>query len=191
MTTKRRKPRAHQPRTYYTMVDELLASDSQPMPERNRTHQQRRMADALHELMHAPTPSNDAWRVVSDAVNLLETLVLCGEAPVTDATTGKTIASHWRGCDGNPVEIADASGLLADAIAAMAKAGERAFDGKPMRLDGPGLQAVRAVLEDYQTALECLPARTMVRCHRTTEKRIREIYGRIDHLPDGVHVMVI
>jgi hypothetical protein len=31
----------------------------------------------------------------------------------------------------------------------------------------------------------------MVRCHRATEKRIREIFGRIDHLPDGVHVMAI
>ena len=135
MNTKRRKPRAHQPHTYYTMMDELLASDSQPMPERNRTHQQRRMADALHELMHAPAPSNDAWRVVSDAVNLLETLVQHGEAPVRDVTTGNVIASHWRDCDGDPMEIADTSGLLLDAIAAMAKAGQRMFDrnlrGKP------------------------------------------------------------
>lgn len=117
--------------------------------------------------------------------------MLCGEAPVKDLATGKTIASHWRGCDGNPVEVGDSSGLLLDAITAMGKAGERAFNGQPMRLDGPGLQAVRAVLEDYQAALECLPARTMVRCHRMTEKRIREIFGRIDHLPDGVHVMAV
>lgn len=186
MTRKRRPPKTH-----YSLVHELFASDSAPMPAHTRRHQLTRMADALNEMMHAPRPGNEAWRVISDAVNLLETLVLCGEAPVKDATTGKTIASHWRGCDGNPVEIADSSGLLLDAITAMAKAGERAFNGQPMRLDGPGLQAVRAVLEDYQTALECLPARTMVRCHRTTEKRIREILGRIDHLPDGVHVMAI
>ena len=124
-------------------------------------------------------------------MNLLETLVQHGEAPVRNVATGQIIASHWRDCDGDPMEIADTSGLLQDAIAAMTKAGQRMFDGHPLRLDGPGLQAVRAVLEDYQTALECLPARTMVRCHRATEKRIREIYGRIEHLPDGVHVMVI
>lgn len=176
---------------HYSLVHELFASDTTPMPAHTRRHQLTRMADALNEMMHAPKPGNNAWRVISDAVNLLETLVLCGEAPVKDPATGKTIASHWRGCDGNPVEVGDTSGLLLDAITAMAKAGERMFDGKPMRLDGPGLQAVRAVLEDYQTALECLPARTMVRCHRTTEKRIREIFGRIDHLPDGVHVMAI
>ena len=176
---------------HYSKMHELLASPTQPMPAHTRRHQLTRMADALNEMMTAPQPGNNAWRVISDAVNLLETLVLCGEAPVKDVATGKTIASHWRGCDGQPVEIADTSGLLADAIAAMAKAGQRMFDGQPMRLDGPGLQAVRAVLEDYQAALEFLPARTMVRCHRATEKRIREIFGRIDHLPDGVHVMAI
>ena len=186
MTRNRRPPKPH-----YSLVHELFASDSAPMPAHTRRHQLTRMADALNEMMHAPRPGNGSWRVISDAVNLLETLVLCGEAPVKDLATGKTIASHWRGCDGNPVEVGDSSGLLLDAITAMGKAGERAFNGQPMRLDGPGLQAVRAVLEDYQTALECLPARTMVRCHRMTEKRIREIFGRIDHLPDGVHVMVV
>ena len=184
--TRKRPPKLH-----YSLMHELLASDTTPMPAHNRRHQLTRMADALTEMMNAPKPGNNAWRVISDAVNLLETLVLCGEAPVKDAATGRVVASHWRGCDGSPIEIADTSGLLADAIAAMAKAGQRMFDGKPMRLDGPGITAVRAVLEDYQTALEALPARTMVRCHRMTEKRIREIFGRIDHLPDGVHVMAI
>lgn len=190
MTTKRRKPRAHQPRTYYTMVDELLASDSQPMPQRNRTHQLRRMADALHELMHAPQPGTNAWRVVSDAVNLLETLVQHGEAPIKDAT-GNTIASHWRDCDGDAIEVRDHSGLLADAIAAMTAAGQRYTNGHPLRLDGPGIAAVRAVLEDYEAALNTLPHRTMVRCHRATEKRVKAIYGQVNNLPDGVHVMAI
>lgn len=190
MTTKRRKPRAHQPATYYTMVDELLASATQPMPERNRTHQLRRMADALHELMHAPQPGTNAWRVVSDAVNLLETLVQHGEAPIKDAT-GNVIASHWRDCDGDAMEVRDHSGLLADAIDAMGKAGQRMFDGHPLRLDGPGIAAVRAVLEDYQAALETLPHRSMVRCHRATEIRLRKIYARIDNQPDGVRVMCV
>jgi len=144
----------------YSKMHELLASPSQPMPIENRRHQRMRLADALHELMHAPTP-------------------------------GKVVASHWRGCDGAPVEIGDASGLLQDAITAMAKAGQRMLDGKPMRLDGPGIEAVRAVTDDYLTALDALPARTMVRCHRSTEKRTREVFNRIDRLPDGVHVMAI
>lgn len=183
--TKRYRPKLH-----YSLMHELMASATQPMPAQHQRHQITRMSWALNEMMTAPSPGVEAWRILSDAVNLLETLVLCGEAPVKDAS-GKTVGSHWRGCDGEPVEIADASGLLQDAIAAMCRAGDRLAQGKPMRLDGPGLAAVRAVLEDYQAALEALPARTMVRCHRDTERRLQKFYGSIDHLPDGVHVMAI
>ena len=188
---KKRTPHRRAAPAVYSMMHELMASDTQPMPEHVRRHQLSRMAVALNEMMTAPKPSNDAWRILSDAINLLETLVQCGEAPVKDAATGKVVASHWRGCDGSPIEVADTSGLLADAIAAMAKAGERALDGLPLRLDGSGIAAVRAVLEDYQSALEALPARTMIRCHRATEKRIRAIYNLIAPLPDGVHVVAI
>lgn len=73
----------------------------------------------------------------------------------------------------------------------MTKAGQRMFDGHHLRLDGPGIAAVRAVLEDYQAALNTLPHRTMVRCHRATEKRVKAIYGQANNLPDGVHVMAI
>ena len=184
--TRRRPPQA----LHYSLMHEMLASPSEPMPAHNRRHQLTRMAGALHEMMTADRPGNGAWRVLSDAINLTETLVLHGKSPIKNAD-GKVIASHWNGCDGDLIEIADTSGLLADAIAGMAKAGQRMLDGKPMRLDGPGLHAVRAVLEDYQAALEALPARTMVACHRATEKRIREIFGRIERLPDGVHVMAV
>ena len=47
-----------------------------------------------------------------------------------------------------------------------------------IRLDGPGIQAVRAVLEDYSAMLDVLPHRTVVQCHRKTERRMRKIlYG--------------
>ncbi len=146
----------HKPLTPYTVLDELMASDSQPTAAEKRAHQLSRMRQGLSDMMHAPQPSNDAWRVLSDAVNLLETLVQEGEAPQRDAA-GRIVASHWRGCDGAPVEVRDSSGLLLDAI----------------------------------TALECLPARTMILCHRKTAARMRKVLNRIGHLPDGVHVMAI
>jgi len=59
-----------------------------------------------------------------------------------------------------------------DAITALAEAGKRHTQGKPLRLSGAGIQAVRAVLEDYASAIDVLPARTMIRAHRLTERRL-------------------
>jgi hypothetical protein len=83
-------------------------------------------------------------------MNLLETLVIQGVAN-------------------------DDSGLIMDGITALALAGRRHVAGGQIRLDGPGMAAVRAALEDYAALLEVLPERVIVRCHRDTEIRIRAI----------------
>ena len=70
---------------------------------------------------------------------------------------------------------ADEGNLIMDGITALAMAGRRAIMGEQIRLDGPGIAAMRAVLEDYAALLEVLPARTVIDCHRKTERRIREI----------------
>jgi mRNA-degrading endonuclease YafQ of YafQ-DinJ toxin-antitoxin module len=139
------------PKTY-NMLDELMASATQPMPVEYRTHQLTRMYQGLHSLETADEPTPDDWRVVSDAVNMLETLVV-----------------EMQVCE-------DGSGLLPDAIRGLAVAGQRhKREGKQLRLDGPGISAVRAVLASYADLLCALPARTMYRCHRLTEKRIHDI----------------
>ena len=143
-------------RPTYTVLDRLMASPCAPMPKTKAQHQLLRMYQALRALETAAAPTPDDWRVVSDAVNLMETLVSMGHAQ-------------------------DASGLLRDAVAAMAVAGARHVDaGQPIRLSGPGMQAVRGVLADYAQALAELPARVMVESHRLTEQRISAILqGRI------------
>jgi len=78
--------------------------------------------------------------------------------------------------------------LLADAVAALAKAGKRHRAGGHIRLDAQGILAVRAVLEDYAAAIAQLPARTMIRCHRLTEARIASILAG-KRLPHDVEVM--
>ena len=84
--------------------------------------------------------------------------------------------------------VEDSSGLLADAVTALAMAGRRHMDGGHIRLDAPGIKAVRAVLEDYAAVIEQVPARTMLMAHRATEKRIHEILqGR--RRPHDVEVM--
>ena len=152
MSRKQSKRRqVSRPKTY-TVFDELLASPIEPMPQAYRTHQLTRMYEGLHSLETADQPSTDDWRVVSDAVNMLETLVV-----------------EMKVCE-------DSSGLLMDAVRGLALAGQRhKRESKAIRLDGPGIQAVRAVLASYAELLEALPARTMYRCHRLTERRIHAI----------------
>lgn len=141
-----------QPVYTYTVWDVLLASPTEPMAEDWRRHQLSRMHGGLLAMETAPKPTTDDWCVCSDAVNLMETLVAMGQ-------------------------VEDTSGLLADAVAALAKAGMRSKAGQALRLDAPGIQAIRSVLEDYAMVLEALPERVMMQAHRQTERRIYEIVG--------------
>lgn len=138
--------------TTYGLLDTLFAAPDAPMPADKRRHQLTRMYGGLHALETAAQPAPDDWRTVSDAVNLMETLV-----------------KDMRLCE-------DPGGLLEDAVAALALAGARHLEtGAPIRLDGPGIQAVRAVLASYAEVLETLSARAMTECHRLTEIRILQI----------------
>jgi hypothetical protein len=152
------------PRTY-TLLDVMSASPTEPTPAPKRLHQLTRMYAGLRAIEQEDAPATDDWRVCSDAVNLMETLV-------------------------TQRHVDDGSGLLMDAITALALAGRRHVAGGAIRLDGPGILAVRSVLEDYAAALEQLPHRTMVACHRETERRIAEIHAG-HRRPHDVEVMAI
>lgn len=149
----------------YTLVHELMASPTAPMPEAKTRHQLLRMHSGLESIERGEHPSADDWRVLSDAVNLMETLIEMGE-------------------------VQDPERLHYDAMAALAHAGKRATNGNALRLDAAGMQSVRALLENYAECLKALPERTMVRCHRLTEKRVKEILGG-KRLPHDVEVMAI
>jgi hypothetical protein len=137
--------------TTYTLLDEISASPTEPMPAAKQVHQLNRMWGGLAALQTGATPTADDWRVCSDAVNLMETLVLMGEA-------------H------------DPDGLVDACAQALAQAGRRHKEhGAALRLTASGLNDLRGVLDDYAEALGTLPARVLVRCHRLTEKRIRAI----------------
>ena len=85
--------------TTYGLLDTLFAAPDAPMPIDKRTHQLTRMYGGLRALETDTAPAPDDWRVVSDAVNLMETLV-----------------KDMRLCE-------DPGGLLEDAVAALAIAG--------------------------------------------------------------------
>lgn len=151
----------------YSPMDVLLASPTEPLSVGRRTHQTMQMWQALAALETAPAPDRNDWRICSDAVNLLGTLVAMGE-------------------------LADESSLLDDAKEALLSAGKRAMEGGPIRLDGPGIHAVRAVLEDYATALSILPARTVIKAHRQTEKTMATLRkASAANRAPGVKVMTL
>lgn len=54
----------------YTLVSELMASATDPMPVNLRRHQATRMYQGLRAIEAGSAPNVDDWRVVSDAVNL-------------------------------------------------------------------------------------------------------------------------
>lgn len=191
---KKRKPQKTVYVYRYSLIDVMLASPTMPLPPELRRHQLMRMHQGLEAMEKAPQPTTDDWRVVSDAVNIMETLVTAGDLFETkiDPETGEAykvpIPGMWYGCDQQPVHIIDASGLLSDAVTAMALAGKRHKAGGNIRLDGAGIQAVRGVLADYGDMLEALPARTMIKAHRETERRIHEILAG-KKKPHDVEVM--
>lgn len=159
------KRRPHYQRNY-TLLDVLAASPTEPTPADKQLYQLTRMYSSLRAIEQDKQPTTEDWRLCSDAVNLLETLVTSGL-------------------------YQDGSGLLTDAVNALANAGRRHLvHGGAIRLDGAGIQAVRAVLEDYAAALEQLPHRTMVQCHRATELRISEIHAG-KRRPHDVEVMAL
>jgi hypothetical protein len=150
-TTRYTARRKHQgPAPTYTHADVLAASATDQMPPSSRTHHLTVMWDGLASIESAPWPSVNDWRVCSDAVNFMETLVETGH------------------CE-------DERGLIHEAVTALAKAAKRNIKGHPIRLDGAGIQAVRSALEDYAAVLDTISHQQAVLCHMRTERRIRGI----------------
>lgn len=136
---------------HYSLLDELMADGLNPLPEEYRTHQLGRMRNGFNNLSNATNPSIDDWIVCADAINLMETLV-----------------EDMHICE-------DSSGLLSDAIAAMKSVGKTV---QAQKLTETNMQAIEAVINDYADVVEVLSARTMVRCHRLTEKKLHKILDK-------------
>lgn len=136
--------------TTYSVIDALMASPTEPLPQDQRTRQLTKMFEALHSLERDPEPTTKDWEYVNDAVMLMEALRDMGR-------------------------VEDPDGLIHDAIEALGKAGDRAMSGSKLRLDGQAIQTLRGVLQDYADVLEVLPARTMISAHRIAESRIAKI----------------
>ena len=134
----------------YSLLDQMFASADTPMPAANQRYTMMGYIEALAAIKTDAAPTEDHWRVLSDAVNLCESLVELGEANDDDR-------------------------LIADAVAAMAGAAGRCLAGGNLRFDGPGVKSMTYLIEDLGEAVATLPHRTMILAHRHAEKRMREI----------------
>lgn len=147
----RRKQPSHRfnHREMFTLAEVMIASPVNPMP---RADAQQRHAATLHhleQLATAPAPTALDWRTVAMAGNVLEVLLAQG---ITQ----------------------DPEGLLYQAFEALRAAAHRTHAGGHIRLTGPGLVAVRAMVRDWGDILEQCP-------HRTLLQAFRRVYSDIQN----------
>ena len=135
----------------YSHMDVLLADPIKPLAEHKRKAQLELINACMRSIEQNPNPTLQQWEIISDIVNFMETLLEMGE-------------------------VQDPDDLIGDAVAALAKAGNRHItQNVPIRFDGKDLTTIRGVIEDYATVGESLSARTMITAHRKTEKRVNDI----------------
>jgi len=135
----------------YTHIDVLMADPVEPIAKHKREGQLELINACMRSIEQNPNPTLEQWEIISDVVNLMQTLLEMGK-------------------------IEDTDDLIGDAVAALAKAGTRHLErGVPIRFDGGDLTTIRGVIEDYAMVSEHLPARTMITAHRKTQKRVNDI----------------
>lgn len=148
MTNRRRKGKRHRP--FVPVATTLFL---QPAPQEQQDAILGRARSALHMLATFPQTGAEEFRDLSDVVNTVETLAL---------ETGNLTA-------------AEVMPTVEAATTALAQAAERWHAGQRMGLSGPGLQAVREVVEIYADCFEGLTGMEMAKARLLTEQRLHRI----------------
>ena len=117
---------------------------------------------AIEAMRTGDHPGVDEWRSLSDAVNTVETLSI-----------------HQKKVD--PAEVMP---TVNAAIAAMVMASRRFKAGQGMRLDGPGLEALRDVIALYEQCATLFTEREMAMAQAETQRRVNELLRKRGHHPE-------
>lgn len=147
-----RKRSRYRPRP--VLADPLLMLT--PAPKIDRDALMLRFLTALETIAGGSHPGEAEWRDLADAINTVETLAV---------TLGKLV----------PAEVMP---TVNAAIAAMVGAANRYRAGQGMRVDGPGLQALRDVMAIYGQCLDQLTGREMAVAGQMTAARVRALQRR-------------
>lgn len=124
-----------------------------------------RCYSAINAMQFGSMPGPDEWSDLSCAVNIVDTMVVGGKLV--------------------PAEVLP---VLKDAQKALVRANRRYEAGHGMRLDAPGLTAVRAVMEVYEACLLGFTAREMADAVAATQLRM---HSEAKRMPAGEEVACV
>ncbi|MEY4415386.1 MAG: hypothetical protein RIQ53_2679 [Pseudomonadota bacterium] len=124
-----------------------------PAPPELRRKTMATFESALMMMACGRHPGEEDWQLLSDAVNTVETLAV-GQGKLVPDEVMPTVNA---------------------AIAGMVGAANRFKAGQGMRVDGPGLHALRTVLDIYEQCLEGLTEREMATAQAETQRRVHAL----------------
>lgn len=135
----------------FTMVDELMASPTEPAAPEVHAVRIALARESLNLMRSPETATVAAWSVCCMVGNCTETMLRQGLA-------------------------ADPDGLLQDAFDALKRAARAVrVPSDPISIPPEDFASVANMVEDWASILEQAPARDVVRAFRATDRRIREI----------------
>lgn len=141
---------AERNRNTYSKAEIALASTQHPMPAAWRAEHVGNMRRGLEGLRSAPVATECHWRLVADALNIMQGMEELG----------------W---------LEDTDGNLPAVEKALGEAGARHMAGKPLRLDGTGLAACEALIDAYEDVLALISEKNVMAAIVHTEERVRSI----------------
>lgn len=126
-----------------------------PLPKKTRDAFILRAYTALESLTSGKEADVEAWRDLADVINVTETL-----------------AVHLRKLDLQATVYTQAANVAMKAAQARYKAGQA------LRLDGQGIEAVRACLSIYEQCLEQLTERQVEEAFQRTAEEVRRLIAQ-------------
>lgn len=140
--------------TRYTMLDEMLASATQPMPQKLQDQHIGSILTSFAAIREGEKPSPRDLTAMGECVNLLGTLS----------------RMEFRDADGDLGTLAIPADLLPRAVQAVVALAMRVKAGKAVRFTGEEQGIMLEVIDTYREVVATVPHRAMVRAWRQTMK---------------------
>lgn len=148
---RKNKPQSAQ---VYTVMDELLASPTQPLHRNQQGHHLGIITRAFESVQKGERPALNDVMHIGDCVNMLDTIA--------------NMRFNERGTEYEQIEFSE--NTRCEASNAVARCVIRGREAGIYRFDAPGLAVIREVIEFYTDLIETIPARVFIKAHRKNVK---------------------